>query len=88
MHGSARRNRRARQSCALVPRLNRRVVELTGGEHGVAPGQACVFYDREGPGARVLGGGWITTTGRPAMMAPATLDHDGAEPTPAKQPAE
>ena len=39
-------------------------VELTGGEHGVAPGQACVFYDREGPGARVLGGGWIAATDR------------------------
>jgi len=35
------------------------VVDLTEGELGVAPGQACVFYDApEGP-ARVLGGGWI-----------------------------
>jgi tRNA-specific 2-thiouridylase len=25
----------------------------------VAPGQACVFYDADGAGARVLGGGWI-----------------------------
>jgi tRNA-specific 2-thiouridylase len=30
-------------------------VELLTGEEGVAPGQACVFYD----GMRVLGGGWI-----------------------------
>lgn len=30
-------------------------VELAAAEHGVAPGQACVFYD----GERVLGGGWI-----------------------------
>ncbi len=37
-------------------------VELVGGEHGVAPGQACVFYDREGVGARLLGGGWIVRT--------------------------
>jgi len=30
-------------------------------QHGVAPGQACVFYSAEGPdsGSRVLGGGWI-----------------------------
>jgi tRNA-specific 2-thiouridylase len=28
-------------------------------ESGVAPGQACVFYDNAGPGARVLGGGFI-----------------------------
>jgi tRNA-specific 2-thiouridylase len=34
-------------------------VELGAGEAGVAPGQACVFYDGDGPGARVLGGGWI-----------------------------
>ena len=32
-------------------------VELIAGEEGVAPGQACVFYD----GARVLGGGWIAS---------------------------
>lgn len=30
-------------------------VELATAEHGVAPGQACVFYE----GERVLGGGWI-----------------------------
>jgi tRNA-specific 2-thiouridylase len=34
------------------------VVELMMAEEGVAPGQACVFYDPEG--SRVLGGGWIT----------------------------
>jgi len=34
-------------------------VELAGSESGVAPGQACVFYDGDGDGARVLGGGWI-----------------------------
>jgi len=35
------------------------IVELADGENGVAPGQACVFYDGEGAGARVLGGGVI-----------------------------
>jgi tRNA-specific 2-thiouridylase len=34
-------------------------VELGDGESGVAPGQACVLYDGDGAGARVLGGGWI-----------------------------
>ncbi|MCW5718394.1 MAG: tRNA 2-thiouridine(34) synthase MnmA [Bauldia sp.] len=34
-------------------------VELAEGENGVAPGQACVFYDGAGPGARLLGGGFI-----------------------------
>lgn len=35
-------------------------VELLEGESGVAPGQACVLYDQDGAGARVLGGGFIT----------------------------
>ncbi|MBB4199410.1 tRNA 2-thiouridine(34) synthase MnmA [Rhodoblastus sphagnicola] len=35
------------------------VVEFVEGESGVAPGQACVFYEDSGPRARVLGGGFI-----------------------------
>jgi tRNA-specific 2-thiouridylase len=34
-------------------------VELADGEHGVSPGQACVFYDAGEGQARVLGGGFI-----------------------------
>jgi tRNA-specific 2-thiouridylase len=34
-------------------------VELVDGEHGVSPGQACVFYDAAEGQARVLGGGFI-----------------------------
>jgi tRNA-specific 2-thiouridylase len=34
-------------------------VELVGGEDGVSPGQACVFYDAPSGQARVLGGGFI-----------------------------
>ena len=34
-------------------------VELVDGEEGVAPGQACVFYDAPRGQARVLGGGFI-----------------------------
>lgn len=37
---------------------NRARVDLAVAEEGVAPGQACVFYETEG--SRVLGGGWIT----------------------------
>ena len=40
------------------------VVDLAAGEAGVAPGQACVFYDGDGAGTRVLGGGWIERTER------------------------
>lgn len=35
------------------------VIEIFGGEEGVAPGQACVLYDSDAPQARVLGGGTI-----------------------------
>ncbi len=35
------------------------VVEITDGESGVSPGQACVLYDGMGEGARLLGGGFI-----------------------------
>jgi tRNA-specific 2-thiouridylase len=37
-------------------------VELADGEEGVAPGQACVFYDTADAQARVLGGGFISGT--------------------------
>jgi tRNA-uridine 2-sulfurtransferase len=37
-------------------------VELADGEEGVAPGQACVFYDAADGQARVLGGGFIRST--------------------------
>lgn len=38
-------------------------VALDEPEEGVSPGQACVFYGPEdGAAARVLGGGWITST--------------------------
>ena len=37
-------------------------VELTGGEDGVSPGQACVFYEAAEGQARVLGGGIIAGT--------------------------
>ncbi len=48
-------------------------VELVLGEDGVAPGQACVFYDGMEAGAEVLGGGIIAETlpaGRSAMPEP------------------
>jgi tRNA-specific 2-thiouridylase len=41
-------------------------VELLAPEDAVAPGQACVFYERDG--TRVLGGGWIARA-EPAQTA-------------------
>jgi tRNA-uridine 2-sulfurtransferase len=39
-------------------------VRLNDGEDGIAPGQACVFYETPDSQARVLGGGWIARTAR------------------------
>jgi len=47
-------------------------VELIDGEEGVAPGQACVFYETAEPQARVLGGGFIAAT---QAMAAARTEH-------------
>jgi tRNA-specific 2-thiouridylase len=46
-------------------------VELVDGEEGVAPGQACVFYDASGGQARVLGGGFIKSVATPADVVAA-----------------
>ena len=35
-------------------------VELDIPEDGISPGQACVFYNKDSQGYKVLGGGWIT----------------------------
>jgi tRNA-specific 2-thiouridylase len=53
------RSTRAPLPARLTPAGDHVAVELGDGESGVAPGQACVLYDGDGPGARVLGGGWI-----------------------------
>lgn len=36
-------------------------------EEGIAPGQACVFYEDDAPLARVLGGGWIIASESDAL---------------------
>ena len=38
---------------------NKANVELVNSEDGIAPGQACVFYNKDPIGYKVLGGGWI-----------------------------
>ncbi len=52
-------------------------VELVDDEAGVAPGQACVLYEDDGPGARVLGGGFVERTDNAAIGEPAEADTDG-----------
>ncbi len=51
----------------LLPHDGGATVVFAAGEFGVAPGQACVFYDDDGDEARVLGGGFI------AAVEPARL---------------
>jgi tRNA-uridine 2-sulfurtransferase len=53
------RSTRPPQPAWLRPCAGGVEVELIGGEDGVSPGQACVFYDAERGQARVLGGGII-----------------------------
>jgi tRNA-specific 2-thiouridylase len=48
-------------------------VEFADDESGVAPGQACVFYENAGPRARVLGGGFIKSADPAELAAPASL---------------
>jgi tRNA-specific 2-thiouridylase len=56
-----RSTREPRAAC-LVANARGYEVELVEGEHGVSPGQACVFYDAAEGQARVLGGGFIAST--------------------------
>ncbi|RED11385.1 tRNA 2-thiouridine(34) synthase MnmA [Pontivivens insulae] len=53
------RSTRPPREARLIPMADGTAeVELMVAEEGIAPGQACVFYDDDG--SRVLGGGWIT----------------------------
>ena len=66
---------------SLARRRPRSSSTSADGEAGVAPGQACVFYEGDGAGARVLGGGFIARAERAAeaeqalrrLVAPAAV---------------
>jgi tRNA-uridine 2-sulfurtransferase len=62
------RSSRAPKPATLFWRDGAATVELAEGEEGVAPGQACVFYEGEDVRARVLGGGVIEA--KPAISQP------------------
>ena len=51
-------------------------IELVDGEEGVAPGQACVFYDAPKGQARVLGGGFIKSAAAHAALPMPPLHAD------------
>jgi tRNA-specific 2-thiouridylase len=64
-------------------------VHLSGGEYGVAAGQACVFYADTGLRARVLGGGWIEGAHpdeKPAAEGRTSAAAPGAAGVPAVEP--
>jgi tRNA-uridine 2-sulfurtransferase len=65
------RSTRAPQAAWLHRSAEDFEVELIGGEDGVSPGQACVFYEAAEGQARVLGGGIIAGT-LPLARATAT----------------
>jgi tRNA-specific 2-thiouridylase len=44
-------------------------VTLFAPEYGIAPGQACVFYEDESASSRVLGGGFIAEAVPQALVA-------------------
>ena len=53
-------------------------VELLDGEEGVAPGQACVFYDSVKTEGQLWGGGWIAST-KTQVSIPETIGVSAAE---------
>jgi len=69
VHARVRSTRPPRPAIVSRGADGRVSVELLEGETGVAPGQACVLYESGDPGARVLGGGFIASAGKPAATA-------------------
>jgi tRNA-specific 2-thiouridylase len=63
------RSTRTPQAARLFAAGGEYEVELTDGEDGVSPGQACVFYDGSQGQARVLGGGFIRSAEATARAA-------------------
>lgn len=55
-------------------------IELVGGEEGVSPGQACVFYDAADGQARVLGGGFIKSAASNSVVGRPVRDVNVQQP--------
>ncbi len=73
------RSTRSPQPALLFRDVDGVMVELVEGEHGIAPGQAAVFYDAGEGASRVLGGGTIARVWRGAGQDGAGHDGAGAE---------
>jgi tRNA-specific 2-thiouridylase len=70
------RSTRAPQPALVFHGADGVTVDLIEGEHGVAPGQAAVFYDAGVGEARVLGGGTIARVGR-GTSGETSIGEDG-----------
>ena len=57
----------------------RATVRLAIPENGIAPGQACVFYNDAEAGAQLLGGGWISGTNTVQLIETGSDDLDISE---------
>ncbi len=73
------RSTRQPRPVVLLHEAGRTWVELSEGESGIAPGQACVLYADDGDDARVLGGGFIERSER-GKDAEAKLSRLAAQP--------
>jgi tRNA-specific 2-thiouridylase len=62
LHVKIRSTRPARPAHLWCAKSGEAIVRLDEPDHGVSPGQACVFYSAPGSGARLLGGGVISAT--------------------------
>jgi tRNA-uridine 2-sulfurtransferase len=86
------RSTREPKPALLRPTSNGPEIELLNAEEGVAPGQACVFYQSTQPDARVLGGGTIMQSALfPAFLTHAVQETVNQEPDTSSlvsQPAE
>ena len=74
------RSTRAPQPAWLRATAGGYEIELVGGEEGVSPGQACVFYDAAGGQARVLGGGFIKSAAAKSVVGIPVHDVNVAQP--------
>jgi tRNA-uridine 2-sulfurtransferase len=54
------------------------MVTIAEGEYGVSPGQACVLYDGQDAGARVLGGGFIALSGPRVAFTRSAVAQDSS----------
>jgi tRNA-specific 2-thiouridylase len=82
------RSSQAPQAATLQVGADGVSVTLDRAEPGIARGQACVFYDGDAPGARVLGGGFIADTLRTSEHATSTRASAGRSIATARRAAQ